>query len=134
MIWTWYILLFIPIAWFLQNCIHEASHLFFAWMDEGRKPTGFYPYPHKHRGIFYFARYTTGPATRTTISKFKHIAPFISGISLFLVCLGCVFGMPAPTKIYFLLFGATNLIDALFFWYTYLWGSKYSDGQKFKKN
>jgi len=136
MIWSWYVLLLIPVAWFIQNMLHEGSHLLFGWFYEGRIPTGFYPWPHKYKGRFFFARYSSGPPSKNTgylkSEKPRHIAPFIIGMVVLTICLICIFVTPAAISLYFVPFAIASLIDCLFFWYTYLWGSKWSDGKRFK--
>jgi len=131
MVWSWWFLAILPGAWFLQNCLHELSHLIYALFYEGHKPIGFWPYPHTHNGRFYFARYkihTDGkPADRL-----RHIVPFWQGV----FCVISLFIMSTLVKeenrIFILPFIITNFVDALFFWWGYFWGSDYSDGKRFR--
>ncbi len=130
MIWNWYVLTLIPVAWFLQLCLHEGSHALIGWANANRL-TGFYPYPHKHMGRWFHGRvmfemYYPMPAE-------FYIAPFfVSGIVL--VCsVFMLFLFPVEWKLWVLPFGVAALVDALFFWYTYFFGSDLSDGKKWRK-
>lgn len=132
--WSWYILLLIPIAWLVQNVLHELSHLIAAYISFNASPKIFKPYPHMYNGRFYFARtefkydykdFRDAIIDPSTVD----IAPFISGIFwaglLTLLSLGF-------NTLCLLSFIACNIIDSLFFWYTYIWGSFKSDGKKWR--
>lgn len=133
--WLLFILICIA-AYFVQNCIHELSHLF-AWnMLEGRKPVKFVPYPHKYRGRWMFARCQAGPKQYfTDIPWFVYIVPFWSAIIWFFIWGLCFFQMLGYYEHvwYFIPFMVCGLLDALFFWYTYLFGSDRSDGKRYKR-
>jgi hypothetical protein len=78
------------VAWFLQNIIHEGSHLLAGWIFEGRKPLKMIPWPSIRGGKFYFAYYKCGPRTKEGSAQWRHIAPlFTSWIlsPLFLILL-----------------------------------------------
>lgn len=130
MIWSWLFFASLLAAWFIQNCLHELSHLIFAWLFEGLKPKGFWPYPHFYKGRFFFARYKTRKIE--TVNKGRHIAPFWSGLVFVWAFSVVVFFADNETKIYYLAFVITNTIDALFFWWGYIWGSEFSDGKRFR--
>jgi hypothetical protein len=135
--WNWWVLAAVLPAWFLQLCIHELSHLLVGWFHEGKKPEGFYPYPHKHEGRFYFARYAAGP------SKFpdsfyvmnhlpRHIAPFVAGVLVLAISLVVFFLLSPAWRVWVLPTAAMGLGDALWFWRGYFWGSKRTDGMRWR--
>ncbi len=145
MIWTWYVLCVLPVAWFLQLCVHEASHLFAGWYFEGLTPTGFYPYPHKHEGRWYFARYTMGPPRvpgwdveawgeyQSPFPNVRHIAP-VWGASI--VLLGSVLAVllvEPDRSVWCLPTLVCSIVDIFFFWYSYFFGSEQSDGKRWRK-
>ena len=78
MAWYWILTLMFLLAWLMQNCIHELSHLVVGWRVCGDKPTGFYPYPHFYEGKFYFARYEAWLGEKD--HYLKHIAPFYAAV------------------------------------------------------
>ncbi len=133
MIWNNWVLAFIPVAWFVQNCIHESSHLLMGWWVEGRKPLGFWPYPHRYKGRWYFARYQSGkPKYVDIFIGHRHIAPFFYAWIWMLIGILVMNFMPGELKIFCLPFIIAGLGDALFFWYTYFWGSVPSDGKRYR--
>ncbi len=134
MIWSNWVLLFIPVAWFLQNCIHEFSHLLVGWIVEGRKPLGFWPYPHFYKGRFYFARYRSQDLTQIDLKAIgvRYSAPFYAGLLWMAICLFSSLFMSEELKIFCMPFVLAGLVDSLFFWFTYFWGSELSDGKCYK--
>ena len=126
----WWILALVPVAWLVQNCLHELSHLVTAWVVYGRKPLGFFPYPHKHNGKFYFARcrYEQGPETLAPQCEI-HIAPLTWGaawfaVNLALVLMGLLWALP---------FAVCGLVDALWFVRGYFWSKNpWNDGQRWR--
>lgn len=135
--WNWWVLAGVPVAYFLQLCFHELSHLLVGLAHEGRKPTGFYPYPHKHNGKFYFARYTSGPGhfqqvyyRRPHIPR--HIAPFWAGL-LVVAISALVFFLVSPAwRVFALPTAVAGLVDMLWFWRGYFWGSDGCDGKRWR--
>lgn len=128
MTYLW-LLLIIPIAWFVQNCIHEGSHLLFGWLEEGRKPLEFKPWPHRFEGRFYFARYAMGEATKDglTCICIRHAAPvLVNSIYITLMSVLTVLHMV------FAIFVLCTLVDLAFWVYGFYWGSELSDGQRFR--
>lgn len=134
--WTWWVLLAIPVAWFLQLVVHEASHLLVGWVDERLKPVGFYPYPHVHEGKFYFARYTAVPTTdydsgRT--GKPRHIAPFYAGLVVLLISVVLFLFLNPQARLWAMPTAMCGLGDAIWFWRGYLWGSPRCDGKRWRQ-
>ena len=127
--WSWLILLLIPIAWIVQNTIHEASHLLVGWWREGRKPIALIPYPHKYNGLFYFARYTCSAGSKKDPEDLTDIAPFWAGF-IWLDLQACL--MYLTDSFWPLPFAVAGLIDALFFWWGYFWGSSSCDGKRYR--
>jgi hypothetical protein len=134
MVWNYWVLAFIPVAWFLQNCIHEFSHLLVGWKLEGRKPLGFWPYPHRYKGRLYFARYELEEIPRIDLEviSLRYSAPFYAGLTWMAICLFASLLFPDNLKLFCAPFVLAGLVDALFFWWTYFWGSELSDGKLFK--
>lgn len=132
MIFSWWVIAFVPIAWFVQNCIHELSHLIVGWFREGMKPLGFYPYPHRHNGTTYFARYRCTNSTRHDEKGYRHIAPFYFGLAWALITLIVFCFLSKDYRIFVLPFTVCGLVDAGFFWWGYKWGSYKCDGKKYR--
>jgi hypothetical protein len=133
MTWTWWVLALVPVAWLVQNMLHEGSHLLWGWV-QGLKPLGFWPYPHKHNGKFYFARCRMEPDPEPHLkANPRHIAPFLTGASLVVILAILLFVVPRGARIWMLPFIATNLVDAFWFWRGYLWSKNpWNDGQRWK--
>jgi len=130
MFWNIWVLILIPVAWFLQNCIHEGSHILFGWLDEGIKPLGFYPYPHIHDGQFYFARYTyIAFPIPDEPHLIRHIAPIITNVGMLLFG---AFTLFLTKSIWILPFMVCALMDALWWIYGYIWGSEKKDGKRWR--
>ena len=118
----------LPVVWFVQNCVHESSHLLFGWLIEGRKPLEFKPWPHRFEGRFYFARCVMGEATKDGWVVYRHAAPpTVNSIYM------CLMGLCILIHAVFGVFAFCALIDTLFWFYGYLWGSELSDGKRFRK-
>jgi hypothetical protein len=127
-------------AWFLENAIHEGSHLLMAYNKRGWPPVEYKPYPCKVDGRWYFA-YCRYDNTKETAKKGEaseiHIAPFYAGLAW-----ACLWLTPVAILAgtgnwqwwswYFLAPIVTGVVDALFFWWGYFWGSKFTDGKKYK--
>lgn len=133
--WYWYIIL-VVVLYLLQNTIHEGSHLLTAWITEGRRPLAFWPFVHRYKKRWYFARCVWGYATKPNASaKYKYFSPVVAGnITLFVwVCM--LPGRGVDTKLFWLaLFGASfALFDVLFWIYGYVWGTEQSDGKRYRK-
>lgn len=114
---NWYIVLALfPIAWFLQNVLHEASHLLLGWLVEGRVPRSLKPWPHRRGGRFYFASYDCGEATKTGGAAWRHAAPmFMCGLEI-VVCVALLFAGLGQSWLW--PFAVCAFVDA----YTWLWG------------
>jgi len=133
--WSWWVLLAIPAAWFIQNCVHETSHLIVGYIHEGRKPLGMYPYPHKHNNKWYFARCRMGPATIKRSGPYlpRYIAPFYAGLIVSSISFLIMSFLPQLHKIFALPSAICGLVDAFWFWRGYIWGPDRTDGRKWKK-
>lgn len=132
----WWPLICLPIAWFLQNIIHESSHLFAGWLFEGRKAIKLIPYPHYYNDRFYFARYEAGEATNYLWpgEAARHVSPtWAAAIWIFLV--GFIFVKFLPISWVYIIwpFLITAAVDIGFWWYGYFFGSEYSDGKRYRK-
>lgn len=123
------IYLIIVLAWFLQNVIHELSHLIAGKVFEGREFKKLIPFPHMHNGKFYFARYENGPATKNGNPKLRHIAPLITGIVLFLVF---VILFITTQSIFMLPFAVCSLVDCCVWLFGYVFNRPLTDGFFFK--
>jgi hypothetical protein len=132
--WNWWVLAVIPLAWFLQNCVHELSHLAVGWVVEGRKPVLFKPYPHRFADRWFFARCESGIPSNTRNPALRHIAPYFAGILVVIFWMGINPLVPKPYVIFLVPFILAGLVDATFFSWTTIWGSPWSDGQRFKQS
>lgn len=77
----------LPLAWLVQNLVHEGAHLVVGWVVEGRRPTVLIPWPHRYDGRFYFARCDSGPATKPGSPKARFLAPLKAAKILAVVAL-----------------------------------------------
>lgn len=126
----------VVVFWIIQNCVHEGSHILAALSEEGRKPKGFWPFPGIRDGRWYFAYCSYGEKRWSTGEPWAiHSAPMRSAV--------CVFSISAVLTYMIhssgygrwwigLIPSGMSAIDFLFFWYGYFWGSKYTDGKKYR--
>lgn len=122
-------LIYFIIAWILQNCIHELSHLYFAWKVHNRKPLGFYPYPHFYMSKFYFARCSFVGPLETKPKDLIWISPVIwSSFLLFSYCIIAVILHEMSIFITCLMF--CSVCDILWWFRGLLWGSDQTDGKR----
>ena len=121
-------LMFIP-AWLLQNTVHEASHLFFAWRS-GRKPLGLYPYPHTHKGRFYFARCAWEKGPPLEPKSMIMAAPVVGVLVVQMLVLGTLTIVPKEQWIWMLPFAICALVDALWWVQGLVIGTPHSDAQR----
>ena len=132
--WSWWVLAFVPGVWLLQNIYHEGSHLLSVWIHYRLKPLAFWPFPHKHEGRWYLARYVHEQSVTPTPEVY--IAPLL--FNLFYTA-GIIIGAAiilsiklADPTIFLIPFILAPIIDILFWIYGYLWGSPLTDGKKYK--
>jgi len=133
MIWNWWVFAVVPVAWILQNCIHEFSHMIVGWVTRGEKPAGFYPYPHRRAGIFYFARYSYSVSDSKNSHAPKWIAPFWGGVVWFVIAGILMLLLSREMRIFVVPFTVAAVVDALFFWRGYFWGTERCDGKRWEK-
>lgn len=134
MTWNWWVLLVLPFAWFVQNCLHEGSHALAGWAQEGIKTVGFYPWPHMYQGHFYFARYLyEAPKAPEPPHRFRFIAPLVTALTLMATLVVLMFTVvPLQHRIWLVPSAACGLGDALWWLESYLWGNPQRDGQLWK--
>ncbi len=120
----------ILLAWFFQNNLHEFSHLLVGKIVEGRKFIKLIPWPHKFGGKFYFARYESGPATKSGSPKFRHIAPVMGAASLFFIA---TLVLIITHKLFVVAFIVCPIVDICFWMYGYLFNRPTTDGFRFKE-
>jgi hypothetical protein len=113
------------VVWFLQNLIHEGSHLIVGKIVEGRKPLKLIPFPHIYNGRLYFARYENGPPTKAGSPIYRHAAPLIAGLYMIFVgvCLTVFFW-----EIYFVPLVVCPAVDCFVWLWGYIRNSKGTDG------
>lgn len=122
-------IIFCCVVWLVQNVIHESSHLIAAKLITKTKILSFKPYPHKQDKRWVFASCEYKILEKDKDLSLIHIAPLITD-NILLFFAGIFYLI--FENIYFIPFIITSFIDFLFFWYTYFWGTKYSDGQKWR--
>lgn len=136
--WTWWTLAIVIPAWFLELLLHEASHLLVGWIHEKRRPTGIYPYPHRYRNKFYFARYSSGRSRFPLIYYYKnnhlprHIAPVWFGLLTFLIVGTIIILAPPTVRPWLVPSAAFGLGESLIFLWGYFLGSKKTDGKRWR--
>ena len=145
----WYYCLLITIipGWWLWLLIHECSHLLFAKVFYNYKPLGIWPYPHwinydngeytvwkfgkEGNWKFYFARCSYDRPDVFPPKELFCIAPMYAGLFFIATCfvsLG-VFSFLFWWLVAFIILGVGEVIR---FWYTYFWGSKTTDGKRWR--
>lgn len=117
-------------GWFWQNCVHELSHLLFIWILHSKKPKGFYPYPHKYEGRFYFARYRCEPYQYPG-HPFVHAAPLFGASAQALLVVFAYFFFPWDTWPYFATLLLCPAVDVLWWYRGFWWGRQGTDGQRY---
>jgi hypothetical protein len=127
------LIIFAIVAAFLQLCIHEASHLLAAYLFEARKPLAFHPYPGKLNGkwVFAYCKYDEKPKA-TKYNRWIHAAPLWGSVAAGTSAFVAVVIFPSVLAYYYLVSGF-SAVDIVFFWCTFVGGSKTSDGQRFRE-
>jgi hypothetical protein len=127
--WLFVALLFVP-AWFLQNVVHEGSHLLVGWLVEGRKPTKMIVWPTRRNSKLYFAYYENGPATKSGSPKWRFAAPLLSAWVLMSVFISV---LALTQNIYFIPFFICPFIDYCVWCFGYLFKRPGTDGLAYLK-
>jgi hypothetical protein len=123
-----FVALLFPVAWFLQNCIHEGSHLLVGWLVEGRVPAKFIPWPTKRHGKLYFAYYENGHATKDGSPKYRFAAPLAAA---WLVMSISISFLALTSNPLFMPFFVCASIDYCVWCYGYLLNRPGTDGKAF---
>lgn len=133
--WPWLIGVTL-VSWLVQNALHEGSHVLMGYLIEGRKPEVFRPFPGYLHGRFVFAYYQMGRAEKTGSAAPRHLAPFVAGILWALTWAGlggAQIAAERPWGVLLFVPAVCGLIDALFWGWGYLWGSKDCDGKRYRE-
>jgi len=127
----------ILVAWFLQNVLHELSHLYSGWRYEGRKPKKLIPWPHMFEGRFYWARYECGEATVKNVfyEMKRHSAPLATALiqPMVVVAVGMLLESYGVLPVYVLPFFVAPLVDALVWFWGYFMNREGTDGYRWKQ-
>lgn len=129
----WSIYIILPVAWLWQNFIHELSHGIALYHYHKKRVLGLHPYPHKHEGIFYFARVCVEPYILPG-HPMVHAAPLWGA----LVQVIGVLLIGAPLLILFehywhlVLLFAIPCVDVLWWVRSCRWGRPESDGKRYR--
>ena len=120
------ILIFALPAWYLALLTHELAHVVAAWAIDIRV-LGFYPYPHKYVGRFYWGRVQVESTVLNTCERVAFSgAPAMKQIVLMVLWSLAGVGLGA----YVLPFIFCELVDAFFWWKNYIIRKQGTDGQK----
>lgn len=131
--WNWWVLAAVIPAWLIQNILHESSHLLVGWVHQGLKPLGMWPYPHVHNGRFYFARYRCEPPSAPDPPRTpRHAAPMFAGALTAACCVVALVFAPVSARIWLVLPAVTGLVDFLWFWRGFFWGTRRCDGKRWR--
>ena len=122
------ILALFPVAWFLQNLIHEGSHLLVGWLVEGRKPTKMIPWPSIRSGRLYFGYYEMGKATKRGSPLWRHVAPLFSSWILMTIFIEL---LTSTGNFMFAPFFICALVDYSVWMFGYIVEKDGTDGQAF---
>ena len=117
---------------FVSLVLHEVSHAI-VMVSSGGKIISFKPYPHYSKTLDGW-RFRLGAVTarfeKTVPSSYRysHIAPLIKAFAFMLLwgILGFLVWRPL------LILGVLECFDAVFWWIGFFWGTKYSDGKKWR--
>jgi hypothetical protein len=132
MVWNWWVLTLVPVAWLLQNCLHEFSHLVIGWIDQGLKPIGFYPWPHYYEGNFYFARCVQGePAQLDKPHKLRWLAPFIFCIIQMILLVVLYLCIPV-LRLWLIPFLVCSIVDCVWWWRGFFFGKNTCDAKRWR--
>lgn len=131
--WNWWALITIFSAAWVQLVIHETSHIVVGWFRNGHKPTKMIPWPSFKDGRFCFARfeYIVGPKKDPASAML--IAPMWAGLGWCLINTLLTIWAPAHVRIVILPFAVSGLVDCLWFWRGYFWGTEFCDGKRWKQ-
>ena len=130
----YWLFLTIPLAWILQNIIHELSHLLVGKIIEGRRMKKLIFWPHKYEGRLYFARYESGYATKKASEKARHLAPALTA-SILSFLYACIIAMLSPIlKIVIAPFFIACLIDIIIWFKGYYQNKLYTDGYYYRRS
>ena len=130
MLWVILALLFL-VAWFLQNVVHESSHLLAGWLVEGRKPTKMIVWPTIRKGKLYFAYYECGKATKSGSPKWRFIAPLLSSWILMSIFVSIIL---LTGSIYVLPFFICSSVDYCVWGFGYTFKRPGTDGLAFRED
>jgi len=124
----------LPLAYFVELCLHEGSHLLAAMWHQKLVPLGFYPYPHFHNGKFYFARYSVvPPTTPDPPHTLRHITPVIvGGLQVIVTGLLQTFIGGWWAAAFLLPFFLMGLGEILWWLRGYYWGTPTCDGKRWR--
>ena len=133
---AWLTIVSMAVAWFLQNCTHGISHLVAVSYYHGAKPVSIRPWPHVHRGGFYFCRaiWSWRGVKKPYTTHSVYSAPVIGALVQCVIALAVfavVFILDKPSAQYVLSFVLAPLVDIVWWFGGYKWGSERSDGQRF---
>lgn len=152
--WSWWVLLLVPVAWLMENAVHECSHLLAAkikvnatlkymwllprWINKDTRENKRWwpwhlwrkPWPGKTR--FVFARVVWDTQKKPPYPRVISFAPNYGALTVFLLALLVLILLPSPYRVFTLPWLVCPLVDAGNWWKGYFWGSKYSDGQRWR--
>lgn len=125
----------LPVAWVVQNVIHEGSHLFIAAVRYGLKPKALVPVPHKHAGRWYFARCEFEPTAEPIPGVWVAPVQFALVWIVVLSVLSVVLVFTGNSAIIWIIpFALAAYIDIIFWLRGKRWGSKLCDGKRWKRD
>lgn len=118
-------------SWLYVTVMHEVSHVLVAWKD-GATKVRIYPWPHRHEGKLYFARYSYEGIEYKGAHNLIDYAPVFMdcltvGIAMLFSVL--VFG---PTHLGPVIVAGCALIDYIVWFWGFCWGGAHTDGYKYK--
>lgn len=150
--WNWWVLLTGLVAWLLQNVVHEGSHAVVAKLrHKDVIITGFFPLPvwlYKGQGAFWKP---WAPKTRPWPGAhlhmagitwdrmpgqrpWVHFAPHFGGAAMVLLTLPLFILADPSWRLLVLPFLIAPVVDVGNWWRTYFWGSKHTDGKKWRRS
>lgn len=135
----WKVLCIVPFAGVLQLFLHELSHMIVGRLHERFQHFRIFPYPHRYRGRLWISRHDCALGRFSLIYYYnhnhlpRHIAPMWLGLAILGVSVTLMaYVRSIENGLWFLPTAAFALWDVLWFWATYLWGSKRSDGKRWR--
>lgn len=152
--WSWWVFLCIPVAWLMENLVHECSHLLAAkitvkaklvymwvlprWInidtEESKRwwPWHFWKKPWPGKTRFVFARVVWKKQSDSPCPRVIHFSPNYGAALIFIVASLLFIFSPPEYRVCILPWMICPLVDVGTWWRGFFWGSEFSDGKRWR--